>query len=86
MYYIVIVLYIYIYIYIYIILCITTYIYMYIDTDASGVLTVLADFLGDRHVTVAGQRIPLARPGCCGSFPKIGGTLFWSPYNKDPTI
>eukprot|EP00439_Symbiodinium_sp_Y106_P042091 s786_g5.t1 len=27
----------------------------------TGVLTVLADFLGDRHVTVAGQRIPLAR-------------------------
>ena len=20
------------------------------------------------------------------SRPKIGGTLFWSPYNKDPTI
>ena len=19
-------------------------------------------------------------------FPKIGGTLFWGPYNKDPTI
>ena len=19
-------------------------------------------------------------------FPKIGGTLFWAPYNKDPTI
>ena len=21
-----------------------------------------------------------------GSFRKLGGTLFWGPYNKDPTI
>ena len=22
----------------------------------------------------------------CGSFRKLGGTLFWGPWNKDPTI
>ena len=24
--------------------------------------------------------------GCQWEFPKIGGTLFWGPYNKNPTI
>ena len=24
--------------------------------------------------------------GCKWEFPKIKGTLFWGPYNKDPTI
>ena len=24
--------------------------------------------------------------GAKGEFPKIRGTLFWDPYNKDPTI
>ena len=27
-----------------------------------------------------------ATPGKICEFPKIGGTLFWGPYNKDPTI
>ena len=26
------------------------------------------------------------RPSNTWEFPKIGGTLFWGPYNKDPTI
>ena len=25
-------------------------------------------------------------PDFMWGFPKIGGTLFWGPYNKDPTI
>ena len=29
-------------------------------------------------------RVPLK--GYCKGFPKIRGTLFWGPYNKDPTI
>ena len=27
-----------------------------------------------------------AGPAIGWEFPKIGGTLFWGPYNKDPTI
>ena len=27
-----------------------------------------------------------ALPLAMWEFPKIGGTLFWRPYNKDPTI
>ena len=28
----------------------------------------------------------LGAPTLIWEFPKIGGTLFWGPYNKDPTI
>ena len=40
------------------------------------------------HVAVWGRA---ARTGRLGDelkreFPKSGGTLFWGPYNKDPTI
>ena len=37
---------------------------------------------------VAGFRVKGHRLCCCDKwgFPKIRGTLFWGPYNKDPTI
>ena len=37
-----------------------------------------------RKQTYAGLSDP--RPSLKWEFPKIRGTLFWGPYNKDPTI
>ena len=38
----------------------------------------------------AGYAGPLVHAGILGlgiwEFPELGGTLFWGPYNKDPTI
>ena len=48
-------------------------------TSASEVIRIRTDAVQDRE--------PLGRPlGYIWEFPKVRGTLFWDPYNQDPTI
>ena len=52
----------------------------------------LSKFRRKRQRAAAGATIQilltgqLIMPGEIWEFPKIRGTLFWGPYNKDPTL
>ena len=51
-----------------------------------GLYCGLMSFRGDSGLEVLGVLAAPQVRGLHGSFRKLGGTLSWDPYNKDPTI
>ena len=59
-------------------------------TVAKGYFEKLSTYIGQTNIQMSTllklNEIWLPNSQTTWEFPKIGGTLFWGPYNTDPTV